>query len=688
MAVPPASIHLRSFPGEVGRGEAADVQGAEAQVQVLVQEVPYVAVGGGRDGHAGQHAHARRHQDLELGAAQVGSVGGAGGADFVDGNFVAGRSSLDGVPAAVGVAFAAHDDGPTVECAVTHRERLGGHAHREAGLEQPGQKTRCRVRVAVDHQRQPFAADRLRRRHGTAVPPLPLTVRNPSAPEGRHAPGQGHRPGGGFVEAAALAFLQVLALVAEEDGVHGHVGVEDDPGQGGVGLVHAHQECARGEIQVALLTGAGVHEFLGRDADGQTVHLDALVLDLGRQGLRARGLPAVRREDPGPHLAVHALLHDVPSRRELVAQHFVGVVGQGGEVRHRGGELVFDRLAERAQGAAPLADVGARGARHLVEDADGAVVAGPGRTVAREELLVPFTGEVGIAPLVEGGGLIVGEGPFPLAGVGRQKGVERVPRRREEVGGVGAHLVAVHQQLGQPGGDLRRATALGLDHGEPVAVQVEEVVVAATPGPDGPVGEVVLVRVRRTVGEARDLRQVARPTVGILAGVDEHEQFGTQITGPLVLAPHQPVGEYGCGVGAAEFVTVDAVGHPGHGFVAGGRRGVGARVEGVHVAVPEAVKVGDGGLVGDGQQDQGPALVAAGIFQEAGPGRSLGQGAEVGQHLFRPEGSLARRHAGHVGLGGHAGGELGEGQQLRESRGLQALVEAAGQGGRYVEERS
>ena len=319
------------------------------------------------------------------------------------------------------------------------------------------------------------------------------------------------------------------------------------------------------------------------------------------------------------------------------------------------------------------------------------MVGGPRGAVAGEELLVPLAGEVRVAASVERARLLVGERVLPLAHRQGAQRVERVSRGREEVAVVGAHLVAVDHQLRQPGGDLAHARALGQAHRQPVPVEVEQVVVASAPGPDGGVREVVLVGVGDLVGERRNLRQIARAAVGVLERLDEDDQVAAHRLRALVGAGHQPPGQGAGGVGAAQLVAMDAVGQHRDGLRRGRRPGGGGRQPGIQlgdVRAPEALEVGDGRRVRDRQHHQGTPLERAAELEQRRARRGRVQRAEPGQRLLgqqRPRGGVCtrdrlQRRDGRV--------EHGAGDHRRDSQALHAAVERRGHGrGRPAEGR-
>ena len=154
------------------------------------------------------------------------------------------------------------------------------------------------------------------------------------------------------------------------------------------------------------------------------------------------------------------------------------------ERRERRGELVADRRGVVEPAVHGLGGEGAAG-RLLEEDADAAVHVGVRRALAVVEVVERLLRVVERADAVERAGVVRRD----LAGeVERAGGRVRVVAARdaglEEERGVAAHLVEVGRELGPPampkGHPPLRLRVL---HQQPVAVEVEEVVVRPAAGP-------------------------------------------------------------------------------------------------------------------------------------------------------------------------------------------------------------
>ena len=172
------------------------------------------------------------------------------------------------------------------------------------------------------------------------------------------------------------------------------------------------------------------------------------------------------------------------------------------------------------------------------------------------------------------------------------------------------------------------ALRLGVLQRQPVAVQVEPVVVEAAAGPGlvlldvGGVGNGGFAAAR--VHPARK----ARHAVGVDAGVDQHHRVAQHLLDGRALGRRQVVHCQQRGVGAAGLVAVHAVAHPEHGghltYVEP------ARHSRVGELVVLGLDLGDVALVcgrGNGEQQQGPVLVGAGV---------LGDGNAVGGRVHGP----------------------------------------------------
>lgn len=115
----------------------------------------------------------------------------------------------------------------------------------------------------------------------------------------------------------------------------------------------------------------------------------------------------------------------------------------------------------------------------------------------------------------------------------------------------GAHAVGVDEEDGVPGTDFAEAAAgFGMDAEEPVAVEVEEVVIAAAPGPVAGVEEGLLV----DVGGAAvfgDHLQEAVAAVGVHQRIDDDDEVVEQAGDRGIVGGEEVVDDREGGIGAS-----------------------------------------------------------------------------------------------------------------------------------------
>jgi hypothetical protein len=255
---------------------------------------------------------------------------------------------------------------------------------------------------------------------------------------------------------------------------------------------------------------------------------------------------------------------------------------------------------------------------------------------------------------VERRGLVRAETPPPGQVRVRQVHVDRLARRIEQVRIHTAHLMAVHDQVRMPRQDDRRPSAgFGLRLREPVAVHVEQVVIAATRRPQSPVRHRLVVRIGHLAGQRLQLAEVALPPVRVHERIDMDDHLVAQGAGRIIRARGEQVCHLHGRVGARELVAVDAVGEPRHarhpgddpvGLLRVGQPpGIGQlRVVGLDLVDPVVV-VG----AGDRQVVEGAALVRAGVRGHGDEIGCLDQLAEVADDRLVARGPLADRVPEH-----------------------------------------
>ena len=212
-------------------------------------------------------------------------------------------------------------------------------------------------------------------------------------------------------------------------------------------------------------------------------------------------------------------------------------------------------------------------------------------------------------------GHLFGEGLIGLRG----EGVDHFgDTGLEEVSAVDvAHFVVVGDDVGLPVvEEFEAALGLGVDGGEPVAVEVEPVVVGAAIGPAFLVLAITAVGAGVLAAVAVGPGGEALEAVGIQAGVEDDDGVFEEVGGGLVAGGGEVVGEECGGVGGAGFVAVDAIAHPdddgGIGYV-GWFFGCGDASD---VGLAEGFELGVIFGGGDGEVDEGAAAVGAGVFGE------------------------------------------------------------------------
>ncbi len=229
------------------------------------------------------------------------------------------------------------------------------------------------------------------------------------------------------------------------------------------------------------------------------------------------------------------------------------------------------------------------------------------------------------------GGELVGQLEVPRRGQGvlaaRHPGLE-------EVGGVGPHLVEVGHHVGPPPVELLEAgSGLGLLRQEPVAVEIEPVVVGAAVGPGLAVLAVPAVGDQHPA--AVHVGPLGEPpqAVGVERRVEDDHRLGEQALDRLPPRRRQVVGDEKRRVRAARLVAVDAVAEVDHHRHAGGagltRRRIGEPpVRGEDLVEPRQV-------LGrrDREVEERPLLVGAADGLDRHPLGARGEGLHVGDQL-------------------------------------------------------
>ncbi len=195
-----------------------------------------------------------------------------------------------------------------------------------------------------------------------------------------------------------------------------------------------------------------------------------------------------------------------------------------------------------------------------------AVQARPHVAIARIEGVEDLTRKIGHAEPVEPGAMIAAHLDLLGALARRDVRVVGVCRRREVIGLVAAHLMAVdidNRMPFQHAGDLALSFRLG--HREPIAVHVEQIVVVAPARP----GLVMLgsIAVALRFHAERGLERVDEPVppVGVLARIDDDNHIVQNgLDQRIILRSQQVVGQEQRTVAGRDLVSMDIVGEPDH----------------------------------------------------------------------------------------------------------------------------
>ena len=345
----------------------------------------------------------------------------------------------------------------------------------------------------------------------------------------------------------------------------------------------------------------------------------------------------------------------------IIAQQRFPVFRRGGEVGDGTGKLAVHCIAEGEQGAVRPAHRRPFGAGLFVDEPDCPDQVGIGTAVAGVPVFQPLAGVIAPAVAVEGPGLLGCDTFGPFQGDLAVIVVDRFARRVEEKGVEGTHLVGIDHQLRMPFVQcLHPGTAFRLGEDEPVAVEVEQVVIGASPGPYPGVVDALGIAVGHGAAPLLHRGQESLPAVGIFHRVDAHQQFPAKLCAAFIRAGSQLISHLEGGVGAGEFISVNAVHHPGHRReicdqrAAVGWRGAARVGEAGQFCLNrfQAVQVG---FVADHHIIK-RALFMGEItgFEQAHPGRGFGQRFEVSPRLGMTHRARAEGKTEHRFRGGNA----------------------------------
>ena len=465
-----------------------------------------------------------------------------------------------------------------------------------------------------------------------------------------HVERSGQAPGRDVVDLIGEAHLAPPVLLLDEGLVHRGLGLEEVAHHAGRGLDRGYDVGSRRQ---------GARACLQR-LEG-TPHLDAV----GDEDIGEPRGP--RRVGSGQEqVLAHRRLLGVGHRRatvgQEVAEQLLAAPGGGGGGGEGGREVVDDAVpVGEPRVVAPSQDEAA-GAPLLEGHADRALVERPALAVAGIERVEDLAHEVGEAAGVEAARDRLPQLLPPGLLGGGQVGIEGIRGRGEEVGRVAAHLVQVGGHLGKPvEEDAHPAAALRLAEGEPVAIQVEEIVVAAAARPR----LVVLERHGLGIGGCGlpgSVRgQEAGPAVGVFARVDEDDRLAEDLLHlGIALGGEQVVGQGQRGIARRDLVAMHAVEQPGHGgklldqAIAVSRRepaGIAELAQARLHLVETRHPLGRA----DGEHVERAPLPGLRVLREPGAlGRGLGQRLQVRGDLLRRGYGFARLVAHHLLQGGDA----------------------------------
>ena len=237
-----------------------------------------------------------------------------------------------------------------------------------------------------------------------------------------------------------------------------------------------------------------------------------------------------------------------------------------GEVRHRADDVVEDGLAVAEDAAFGAAHAVLGDARLFVEDADAATIGRRGIGVARIPVFVPLAVVINEAMPVEGCGLLAREELAPALAARRDVDVDRLARWREQVRVLCAHAVPIDDQHRVPSRKLpHAATRFGMHAEEVIAVQVEEIVVAAAPRRVAGVLQRLVIDTRRRPAILGDHLEKTIAPVWILERIDHHHDVLEELRHLRIIHGNEMVKHGKRCVRAFRLVAVNRVTQPGDG---------------------------------------------------------------------------------------------------------------------------
>ncbi len=298
--------------------------------------------------------------------------------------------------------------------------------------------------------------------------------------------------------------------------------------------------------------------------------------------------------------------------------------------------------------------------------ADPAVEIRIGRAIDRREIVEDFTRVIERTEPIQRLRVVFGQCHVPLiGGAGQQGAFHAAGRRLEIIGAASPHFVEVDLEVRFPAVEyFQLGAGFALGHGQPVAVQIGEIVVGAACGPSLDVflvhriggGRIALPRIVPVGG--------AVATVRVLRRID-HDHGLVQPVGHLGgAAGGQIIGRQQSRFAAGRLIAVHAVEQPDHDRLVGTDRAA-VRIGHSGMGALDVIDARLVGCRGDDHRGQRAVLIAAANVFDGHPIRQTGQLAQIGDDLV-VAGEMGADRIAQKGLGRRDGGIKVGGAGLRE----------------------
>ncbi len=303
------------------------------------------------------------------------------------------------------------------------------------------------------------------------------------------------------------------------------------------------------------------------------------------------------------------------------------------------------QIGQRRIVAPPIDQPARRG--HLEGHADRALRHRPRDAIARIKCVEDLAIEIGEAPLIEAPGVVLPEEREPVGLRLRHMRIAGIGRGREIIGRIAAHLVQIDDDVRHPVEQHpHAAAALGLGLREPVAIEVEEIMVRPAARPR----LVVFGGGGLVVGRGRLPEQVledeSRAPIRVLHRIDEHDRFAADdVDIGIVLRREQMICLGHGGLARRDLVPVHAVRQDDHHRQLPDQRLDLGRPERRGIRQPlqaraNRVELPDALRTRHEQRHQRPPLPGLGVLHKTRPlGRRLAERPQI------PDDLLRRRHS-------------------------------------------